>query len=169
MTISLIYCLLAPSVSLAEEKKELDLNILALPSEVKNVSKSSGSVYYSPSVKGKILIPVNIWGEVKRSGLHFVPLETSLVEGLSFAGGPTNNGKLDTVKLSRRDGQNINSEIYDLSQGGNDKANLRLLKPGDTIFIEKSTFSEDRAYYTSLFGVIATILSSILIYRQVKD
>lgn len=153
-----------------KEKDELDINVLALPSEVKGIGKGSGAIFYSPSIKGKILIPVSIWGEVKKSGLHFLPIETSLVQGISLAGGPTNAANLKTVKISRTNSAGaIESQKYDLRYGGGQEASLKILKPGDTVFIEKSTFSEDRAYYTSLFGVVATILSTILIYRQVKD
>ena len=153
----------------SKNNDEFDLNTLALPSEVKNIGKSGGSIYYSPSIKGKILIPVNIWGEVRKSGLHFLPLDTTLVQGISLAGGPSNNANLEKVKLSRRDKFKILSESFDLREGGSDEAALKILKPGDTVFVEKSNYNEDRAYYTSLFGVVATILSSILLYREVQD
>jgi len=58
---------------------------------------------------------------------------------------------------------------FDITQGGDLTLEDFKLRPGDTIFIEKDTYRQDRAYYTSLFGVILTVLSSILLYRQVKD
>lgn len=168
-TISILNLLLSTSL-MAKTNEELDINVLALPSEVKDIGKSGGAIFYSPSIKGKILIPVNIWGQVQKSGLHFIPLETNLVQGISLAGGPTSSANLERVKISRTNNKGgIDSEKFDLRYGGGKEASLKILRPGDTIFIEKSTFSEDRAYYTSLFGVVATILSTILIYRQVKD
>ena len=166
--------LLTQPLAFADAQKttneDFDLSKLALPSEVKNLGKSAGSIFYSPSLKGKILIPVNIWGEVKKSGLHFVPLETNLPQGISFAGGPSSSAKLKSVQVSRFDKNGeIISEEYDMRRGGGKEAALKVLKPGDTVFVEKSTFTEDRAYYTSLIGVVTTILSSILIYRQVKE
>jgi hypothetical protein len=161
--------LFAQNVNKAK-KKDRDFNIreLALPSEVQNVGKKSGSIYYSPSVKGKVLIPVHFWGEIKFTGLHFVPLDTSLINGISLAGGPAQDAILDKIHVTtRRSGEPEKFE-FDISKGGDKEIDDFALRPGDTIFIEKSTFRQDRAYYTGLIGVIATILSSVLLYREVK-
>jgi hypothetical protein len=141
---------------------------LALPSEVDNISKQAGSIYYSPSVKGKVLIPVHFWGAITKSGLHFVPLDTNLINGISLAGGPKNNADLDNVRItSSREGKRKAFE-FDLNEGGGLELEDFKLRPGDTVFIEKDTFIQDRAYYTSLAAVIATVLSSILLFREVK-
>lgn len=146
-----------------------DIRQLALPSEVKDIGKASGSIYYSPSIKGKVLIPVNVWGDVGRTGLHFVPVDTTLVMGLSLAGGPGTHAKLHEIKLTRVEEGKNKEYTFDLSAGGSAEAQSFALRPGDTVFVENDKFFENRSYYTSLIGVIATILSSILLYRQVKD
>jgi len=87
-------CLWAKTVKTSQTKEassEYNIRELALPSEVDNLGKKGGSIYYSPSVKGKVLIPVHIWGEIRNSGLHFIPLDTNLLNGLSLAGGPTSS------------------------------------------------------------------------------
>lgn len=148
---------------------DYDLNKLALPSETKNIGKSSGSVFYSPSIKGKVLIPVHFWGYFQRPGLHFIPVESSLLEGVSFAGGPNPSARIDNVKLMRKNSKGLyDKRVFDLEEGGNNEAALSELKPGDMVFAEKDYWVENRAYYTSLIGVVATLLSSILLYRQVK-
>lgn len=152
-----------------KNQSKFDIKRLVLPSEVTNLGKTRGSIYYSPSVKGKVLIPVHIWGEVAKSGLHYVPVGTTLINGLSLAGGPKNAGNLDGVKLTRKNGNEIIEKSFDLSEGGDIKSYKMELLPGDTVFIPRDEFLENRAYYTSLVGVIATILSSILLYRQVKQ
>ncbi|MBC97484.1 MAG: hypothetical protein CME63_07025 [Halobacteriovoraceae bacterium] len=170
----LIYSLLtvptwAQKASTQASKGEYNIRELALPSEVDNLGKKAGSIFYSPSVKGKVLIPVHMWGEIKNSGLHFVPLDTSLINGLSLAGGPTSNSNLESVVVTTtREGKREKLQ-FDVSEGGDLALEDFKLKPGDTIFVEKDTFRQDRAYYTSLFGVALTVLSSILLYRQVKD
>ena len=70
------------------KKSNYNIRQLALPSEVEDIGKSSGSIYYSPSIKGKVLIPVHFWGSVKKTGLHFIPVDTNLISGISLAGGP---------------------------------------------------------------------------------
>jgi len=167
-TLSLIFSLAHfPSQALAK-KESLDIKELALPSEVQDLGKSGGSVYYSPVVKDKVLIPVHIWGAVQRPGLHFVPMGTNLVEGLSLAGGPTTQANLRRVKVTRGQSGDFQGEYYNLATGGQGDSFSLELSPKDTVFIERSTFSEDRAYYTSLVGVIATVLTSVLLYREIK-
>ncbi len=149
-------------------KKGYNIRELALPSEVDKISKQSGSIYYSPSVKGKVLIPVHFWGSITKTGLHFVPLDTNLINGISLAGGPNSNADLDDVRItSNRDGKRESFQ-FDLNEGGELALEDFKLRPGDTVFIKKDTFTESRGYYTSLIGVVATILSSILVYREVK-
>ena len=58
---------------------------------------------------------------------------------------------------------------FDISEGGDLSLEDFKLLPGDTVYVPQDTFFVNRSYYTSLIGVIATILSSILLYRQVKN
>jgi len=150
----------------AEEK--FNIKDLALPSETQNLEKKPGALFYSPTTKGKALIPVNVWGEVATSGVHYIPMDTDLVKGLSLAGGPRSTGRLDNIKVTRRVDNKIDNLVFNLEKGGDVSAFEFKLEPGDTVFVEKSTYTENRAYYTSLIGVVATILSSILLYREVK-
>lgn len=168
MTNTLLIWLLLLQTAFAEDNGNYDIRQLALPSEVKDLGKAVGSIYYSPSIKGKVLIPVNIWGDVGRTGLHFVPVDTTLVMGLSLAGGPSSRAKLSDIKLNRTENGKNKEYSFDLSSGGAVDAQAFSLKPGDTIFVENDKFYENRGYYTSLIGVIATILSSVLLYREVK-
>ena len=141
-----------------------DLNQLMLPSEVKDISKKSGSIFYNPSVKGKVLIPVHFWGEIRDPGLHFIPVDTTLVNGLSMAGGPTSLGELKSVRVTKKNNLGkIDHSTFDLETGGGAEAHRYTLGPGDTIFIKRSHFYENRSYYTGLVGVLATVLSSVLL------
>jgi hypothetical protein len=162
----------SPTIAMAKKNKkssQYNLQKLVLPSEVNGISKSSGSIYYSPSVKGKVLIPVHIWGEISNSGLHFLPIDTSLISGLSLAGGPSGTAKLEEVKLTRK---NINGKyedhVFDISSGGKEDAYKYKLKPDDTIYLKKDRFYDNRSYYTGLTGVIVTVLSSILLFKEVQ-
>lgn len=140
----------------------------ALPSDFEGIKKESGALFYSSSTKGKVLIPVNVWGEVNKSGLHFIPVDTNLVQGLSLAGGPKSSGVLDNIKLTRNVDGKIEEFTFNLERGGTIEAYQLKLNPGDTIFVEKEYFYENRSYYTGLIAVIATVLSSVILYRQIK-
>ncbi len=153
----------------AKDTEVPSLSEIVLPSEVKGLSKAAGSVFYSPFIKGKVLVPVNIWGSVKKSGLHFVPMDTSLMKGLSLAGGVFSESKLDNVRLTRKEGSETKNYYIDFTSSSKDiEAQNLKLRSGDIIFVDRDYFRENRAYYTSLIGVFISMLSGILIYRQVK-
>ncbi len=169
------YSLLLNTLVFAKPVKESKVNLptfnireLALPSEVEGIGKSAGAIYYSPSVKGKALMPVHFWGQVQKTGLHFIPVDTNLLSGLSLAGGPKDKAILSRVMVTtKRTGQRKKLE-FNLEEGGSiDSADFSL-QPGDTVYLKKDTYFENRSYYTSLIGVVATILSSVLLYREVK-
>jgi hypothetical protein len=168
LNISLLVTILPMPRALADDTIGFNLKGLALPSELQNIPKSSGAIYYSPSVKGKALIPVHCWGEVEKPGLHFIPVDTTFISGLSLAGGARGSANLENVKVSRFSDKEIKSYVFNLETGGDAEAFNFALKPGDTIFIEKSHFYENRAYYTSLIAVASTILSSIILYQQIQ-
>jgi hypothetical protein len=148
---------------------DIELNDLALPSEVKDLNKTTGAIYYSSTNKNKTLMPVHFWGEVGRSGLHYIPVDTKLVKGLSFAGGGSNSADLSEVVINRLDGKNVKRMEFNLSEGGDIDAHEYTLRPGDTVYIPKDRFYENRAYYTSLVAVAVAILSSVLLYYRIQD
>lgn len=148
---------------------EIDLQDLALPSEVKDLNKATGAVYYSTTNKNKPLMPVHMWGEVNKSGLHYIPVDTKLVKGLSFAGGGTGNADLDNVSVTRIENGKAIKKEFNLSEGGNLDAHQFVLQPGDTVFVKEDTYYTNRAYYTSLIGVVVSIVSSILIIKRIED
>ena len=157
------------SSSFAIKPGKYNLKEIALPSEVKGLSKSYGSVFFSPSVKDTVLVPVHFWGEVKKSGLHFLPINTTFMNGISIAGGPQASAELDSIRLTRKsESGELEVLKFNLSDGGEKDAYKEVLKPGDSIFVPKSNFYENRSYYTSLVGVFATIISSALVLRQIN-
>jgi hypothetical protein len=147
----------------------IDLQDLALPSDLKDIAKSPGAVFYSSPNKNKTLMPVHFWGEVGRPGLHFIPIDSELVKGLSFAGGGNSGAKLDEVRVSRVESGKLERLSFNLDEGGDDQAYRFVLRPGDTVFVQKDRFHDNRAYYTSLVGVVATIISAVFIFKRIDD
>ena len=159
----------AAEAGAASGSPEFNLQEVALPSEVKDMGKSTGSIFYNVSVKNKVLVPVHMWGELKQTGLHFIPSDTPLIKGLSLAGGPTASAKLEKVILTRPNANGTFKEIeFDLSNGGDDQAHRFKLESGDTIFIKKETFYENRNYYTSLISIFITVLSTFVIFKKIE-
>jgi hypothetical protein len=163
--------LLLSNIALAQTKStttQFNVKEIVLPSEVEQVQKLSGSVYYNKSTKGKVLIPVNYWGQVSRPGLHFIPAETNFITGLSMAGGPSTQSKLENIKLIRKGQDGLKIKSFDLTEGGSEEAYRYKLQQHDTVFVERSTFYEDRSYYTGLISVFVTVLSGYVLYEQVQ-
>ena len=172
----LVCALFIPSIAFSEtsgDKSEavpnIDLQDLALPSDMKEMTKKSGSVFYSTTSKNKPLMPVHFWGEVGSPGLHYIPVDSKLVKGISMAGGGSSSAKLDEVYVNRALNGKIEKLEFDLAGGGDGEAHNFTLRPGDTVFIEKDTWTQDRAYYTSLISVAATIITSIFILKRIEQ
>ncbi|MCB9093689.1 MAG: SLBB domain-containing protein [Halobacteriovoraceae bacterium] len=149
--------------------EDIDIQNLVLPTEIKELNKKPGAIYYSPGKKKSALVPTNIWGEIKNPGLHYIPQNTNLIKGLSLAGGTTGDANLDEIYVSRRVEGKWTKHRFDLTEGGELEAFKFDLEAGDVVFVKKERFYENRTYYTSLISVIATVLSTILIYEQVND
>ena len=165
----ILICVHLPSLSFAQTQK-INLQDVVLPKDIGVIPPKSGNIFYSPTDKTKALIPVNMWGEITASGLHYIPTNTSLVKGLSLAGGPRGTANLSDVRVTRKltDGT-LKIYEFDMDRGGELSSHDFALQPGDAIFIPQNRFEANRAYYTSLIGVVATILTSILLYRKVSE
>lgn len=148
---------------------QIELNDLAFPTELQGIGKSPGAIFYSPSSKNKTLMPVHFWGEVGRPGLHFIPVDTRLIKGLSLAGGGSSTAKLEEVIVNRQVEGKIKRKEFNLGAGGDIQAHEFALQPGDTIFIKKDRFIENRNFYIGLTSVVVTILTSVLLYKRIED
>ena len=151
--------------------KQADLNMqeVTLPSEIKEIGKQGGAIFYDTYTKNKPLIATHLWGEIGRPGLHFIPTDTPLIRALSMAGGPTGLAKLEEILVTRitPEGKMKHYE-FDLSAGGDLSAHNFKLETGDSVFLRKDTFSENRAYYTSLVGIVLSLITTFFIVTKVK-
>lgn len=64
--------------------------------------------YFNYSEPLSINIKVSVWGFVKYPGRYFVPINTTVTDLLSYAGGPTDDAHADKFRLYRvhKDGTN---------------------------------------------------------------
>lgn len=108
----------------------------------------SGSYYNFSSGSGYDLM-VSVWGYVRNPGRYRVPVETNLLDLLSYCGGPNDRGAevfLDRVKIIRKGGAEQPNEIaevfivnvekyFDLRTTPTVTSDL-LLYPGDLIIVD---------------------------------
>lgn len=103
-----------------------------------------------------MLIPVNIWGNVREPGVHYVPIGSSLMQSVSAAGGPSENADFSNVRLLQG-----NKHTYaDLL-----KTSGPVVQANDTIYVQKSY----KADLPLIFSGIATIVSIVTLYYVVKQ
>jgi hypothetical protein len=137
------------------------------------LSRGSAASYYYIGKPGELTMTVNLWGAVKTPGRYEVPSSTDLVQLLSYAGGPLEIASRDDIKVTRlvkKDGGITRGEYFvDLEDLSNVDPGKLTLYPGDTIFIDYSSWSAWRDAFI-VVGVLATVtIATTSVIRAVHD
>ncbi|MFI5201358.1 MAG: polysaccharide biosynthesis/export family protein [Candidatus Kapaibacterium sp.] len=116
---------------------------------------------------GEIQIDVNLWGFVGSPGHYRVPSSTSLVELLSFAGGPTAQARLVDIRIVHADtAAQKRVEMYNLEsyRDNGDLSQNPLLEPGDTIIVSGralDVFFQAIGIITNVMVIITALINFI--------
>lgn len=117
---------------------------------------AQAAAFYYIAKPGEVTIQVNIWGQVQKPGRFEIPNGTDLIRLLSYAGGPLQYANLSKIKIMRftKSDNKILKEDFIVNLEDMDKINEAniILQPGDTIFIENTTWF----YIKEAFSVITT-------------
>lgn len=99
----LIVTLLLISTSGFAQVKDYELG-----SSLMNGRTNTQGGYFDYSEPLSINIKVSVWGFVKYPGRYFVPINTTVTDLLSLAGGPTDDAHLEDLRIYRvlKDGTN---------------------------------------------------------------
>lgn len=98
----------------------------------------AGEDYSLPGINcDEILMPVNVWGEVRNPGMHMVSWDSDLRDALSAAGGPTSSANLSKVTIIL-DGIDIEYNLSDYLSGHG--APLPAMEPDATVYISASKY-----------------------------
>ena len=73
-------------------------------------------------------------GEVSAPGTYTVSSLSTAINALFAAGGPTKNGTLRKIRLSRNGQEPVEIDLYDFLLGGDKSKDVRL-QDGDTVFV----------------------------------
>lgn len=132
---------------------------------------SSGNVgsgaFYDYGGKDGYTIDVNVWGFVNRPGKYRVPSSTTLVQIISYAGGPSDRARLEDIRIVHD--VTIDSTIkepvviYNMEEykrTGNPKLNP-LLYYADTIIVQGDAINLLEKTL-QIAGSVATVILSIL-------
>lgn len=134
-----------------------------------------GAALYDLSDPTGVNIEVNMWGTVRYPGRYRVPIKTTFLDLLSYAGGPLENSKLDDIRIYRMPSDSIfgKPEIItlnyeDMLYEENVKSNIRLnpsLRAGDVVFLleeKRHTLRENIALYLPIVTSILSIVTLIV-------
>lgn len=147
----------ATAVAIAAVTSTVHAQTGILPPEA--VPPLSGAEYYPPSADKKLLIAVNIWGEVPKPGVYYVPVNSSTRYTLSLAGGPGGLAKMPDVKKVSADGS---AKYIDLLTEGNQIP----VSHNDTIVVERSWVRADLA---PALGILSTLLGIISVSLAIRS
>ena len=121
--------------------------------------------YFNYSEPLSINIKVSVWGFVKYPGRYFVPINTTVTDLLSYAGGPTDDAHADQLRLYRvlKDGTNeLHTFNYDDIVWGDTlvykQRNIPNLQASDVLVVPGS----QRLYFKDWISITASIISTLL-------
>jgi len=146
------------------------LSVYHVSAQVPNASSSSqaGAAQYVLGSKDQVLMAVNVWGFVAKPGQYLVPYGTDLISLLSYAGGPREEAKIQSIKVVRggdgdkKEGEVIDVNVKEYIELGNNKT-IPVLKPGDTVVVTGTTFN----YVRNSLEFISRLAALVQIYALV--
>ncbi len=139
-----------------------------IPQAEENVRRFLSQYDQNPQFVMEPLISVAVSGEVSRPAVFAVQPKTSIAEAVARAGGTTQFGKRDRVRIFRSEPGGSRSELYVNLQDPSDPVAQAPVHSGDQIIVDKKTsFFKDVILPTmSVLGSIASIALLIRRYNR---
>lgn len=128
-----------------------------------------GNEYISGQEAGVVMMRVNLWGAVRRPGIHHIPVKTSLIELMSYAGGPSDSAILDSITIKRSMGQEQKKISINLSEVIHDQKQYDLiLKPDDIIVVPaaKPWVSQNMFTVAMMLSILASTVLSVQLISE---
>lgn len=114
-----------------------------------------------------ISLAVNVLGEVEEPGKYRITENTHLVDGIGLAGGFSNFGKYENVKIIRGSGDNQEVIVVDVTALDALTHPKLKLRDKDVIYVEPRKVKQfDNAVrpYLFLTGIVSSIATVIIVY-----
>jgi protein involved in polysaccharide export with SLBB domain len=123
----------------------------------------------------KVNIKVSVWGYVKFPGKYIIPVNSTLRDLLSYAGGPTADAYLDDVRLVRTlpdSTQQVftyNFSELTLEPAITKKVPNQTIQPGDMLLLPGQPRMYFKDYFTMFISTVSALSSlTILIINLAK-
>jgi polysaccharide biosynthesis/export protein len=155
---------IAPDGSIAHPLyQEVKISGLSLDSAIARVRAFLSREEANPAFILAPLLRVAIGGEVRQPNLYSLPPTTTIAQALALAGGPTERGRLDRVRVSRAGGV----VILDLAQPSAEVSRLPIRSGDQILVLRRREFIRDIvAPASSIIGALAGIASIAIASRR---
>lgn len=167
----ILFCLLFINVVSFAQIKDYELGA------PQNTIRNYNAGYYDYSDPSTINIKVSVWGFVKFPGRYTIPINSTVSDLLSYAGGPTDAAHMEDLRLYKVDADSnqtmIKFDYNDLLWEENLKVSrvkVPALQAGDILVVPGSPRLYFKDWFSITLSVISTLISlSILILNIVRN
>lgn len=139
--------------------REVRVAGVPLPTVEERLESFLARLESNPQFSIQPLFRVAVGGEVRQPNLYSLPAETTVAQAVALAGGLTERGRLDRVRLVR----NGETVVVDLTGTGAELTDATV-RSGDQILVDRRTsfFREVIAPVASVTAAIASVLRLVL-------
>lgn len=129
-----------------------------------NTRRSLYGGFYDYSDPEAVNINVSVWGFVRYPGRYIIPEYTSVLDLISFVGGPLDDSNLDELRIYRIENNkevmipfNYNDLMWEESLDGKYKK-VPSIKPSDILVVP----GEPRLYFLDWFSIGLSVFSALI-------
>src|ERR1035438_5706988 len=147
-------------------------NDIQIGSGLNKIGLTQGGLF-DFSDPSSVNIKVSVWGFVKFPGKYVIPVYSKVNDLISYAGGPTEEARLEEMRIVRTDSSSSKQIIYNLNF--NDflmdpkfsvDSSVQSLKAGDVLLVSGSPRFYLRDYIGTVLSIISLVISLIILSRQ---
>lgn len=140
-----------------------------------SVQRPSNGSMFDYSEPDKVNMKVSVWGYVRLPGKYIIPVNSSVSDLISYAGGPTSDALLEDIRLiktlpdSTQQVITINYNELMFEPKIVNKMKSPVLQPGDILVLPGEPRFYFRDYVTLTLSIVSTLTSlAILILNIVR-
>ena len=148
------------------------INDIQMGSGLNKIGFTQGG-FFDCSDPSSVNIKVSVWGFVKFPGKYIIPIYSKINDLLSYAGGPTDEARLEEMRMVRFDSSTSRQIIYNLNytdflMDSNIKVDNsdQTLKAGDVLLVSGSPRFYLRDYIGTILSIVSVLISIIILVRQ---
>lgn len=145
---------------------------------VGKTNKQSTAAVYDLSDPNGINLEVSLWGTVRYPGRYRVPVNTSFLDVMSYAGGPLETSNLEDIRILRGSNDpgkkpqviklNYNDLLWDNTVNTSSRINP-VLQAGDIILVpeqKRYTFRDNLAFFFPIVTGLISIITLVVTLRK---